>query len=230
MRPLKYIAIGVFLLVLIQSSYAQFKILGVTSGRSSSDNVELALVHIRPLLQSPAKPVASRSFEDAPVSIAISTSEPVTAADNVRIEPEGSKIIKLQIMDPSAARNISTRERKLQYSNLLTDNNIINIAPLKPTSIPTTTNGPIPSHRRRATGSTVLNGDSELFYIRTPSSPAPFKKHYQTKENDIISDFVLQRYKRRKYKSKCRCERIWNCPRIQLSIARCAPDYFMCCF
>ncbi|XP_053686238.1 uncharacterized protein LOC128735775 [Sabethes cyaneus] len=225
-----YLAIRVFLLILVQPSYAQFKILGVASGRSTSDNVEVALVHIRPLLQHPTEPVAPRSFEDAPISIAISTSEAVTTADTAPVELESSKIIKLQIMDPSAARNISTREGKLQYSNHLTDNDIINIAPLKLSSNPATTAIPAPSHRRRATGSVTLTGDSELFYIHTPSSPAPFKKHYQTKENDIISDFVLQRYKRRKYKSKCRCERIWNCPRIQLSIARCAPDYFMCCF
>ncbi|KAL1374585.1 hypothetical protein pipiens_004866 [Culex pipiens pipiens] len=130
-------------------------------------------------------------------------------------------------MDSLPARNISTREGKLQNSgNHRTDNDIINIAPLqRPTIATSTLASPTSSHRRRATGSVKLTGDSEMFFIHKPSSPAPFKKQHQSKENDVIADFVIQRYKRRKYKSKCRCERIWNCPRIQISIAS---FFFLC--
>ncbi|GAB0099983.1 hypothetical protein DMENIID0001_158890 [Sergentomyia squamirostris] len=35
--------------------------------------------------------------------------------------------------------------------------------------------------------------------------------------------------KYRGYKSKCRCEKIWKCHKMQISIARCPPDHFMCC-
>ncbi|XP_065095018.1 uncharacterized protein LOC135716259 [Ochlerotatus camptorhynchus] len=227
MWHLKYLSIFIAILVIINESDAQFKILGITSGRSNSDGGELALVQIKPLQLNETEVVEPRSFKEARIStispIDITTS---TTDRSTTVETQTSKIIKLQIMDSSEARNISTRERKLQYENHRTDN-IINISPLKPVSLH---GGPSSSHRRRATGSIKLTGESDLFYIQKPSSPAPFKKHHQPKENDVISDFVIQRYKRRKYKSKCRCERIWNCPRIQISIARCAPDYFMCCF
>lgn len=48
-------------------------------------------------------------------------------------------------------------------------------------------------------------------------SPAPAIKHHKA-------------IKRNNYKSRCRCERISNCPRIQLSVSRCEPNYFLCCF
>lgn len=34
---------------------------------------------------------------------------------------------------------------------------------------------------------------------------------------------------RNHYKSKCSCERISNCPKIQISVSRCKPNYFLCC-
>lgn len=36
--------------------------------------------------------------------------------------------------------------------------------------------------------------------------------------------------KKRRYRSRCRCEKISNCPRIQISVARCPSEYFLCCF
>lgn len=36
--------------------------------------------------------------------------------------------------------------------------------------------------------------------------------------------------KRNMYKSRCRCEPISNCPRMQISVTRCPPNEFMCCF
>ncbi|XP_062560350.1 uncharacterized protein LOC134224787 [Armigeres subalbatus] len=213
--------------LLLHRCDAQFKILGVSSSRSNNRGSKLELVQIKALQAGAKESVQSRSFQEAPTT---STSIDTTATTEMsQLDTQTSKIIKLQIMDSAVAHNISSREGKLQYDNLRTDNDIINISPLRPSSF---AGGPVSSHRRRATGSVKLTGDSDLFYIQKPSSPAPFKKNNQPpKENDIqIGDFVIQRYKRRKYKSKCRCERIWNCPRIQISIARCAPDYFMCCF
>lgn len=35
--------------------------------------------------------------------------------------------------------------------------------------------------------------------------------------------------KYRGYRSKCRCEKIWKCQKMQISIARCPHDHFMCC-
>ncbi|XP_039440479.1 uncharacterized protein LOC120421358 [Culex pipiens pallens] len=237
MLYLKFLTVlEITVLLMLQQTQAQFKILGITSGRSN--NGDVALVQIKPLQPNVSEPVQSRSFGDEPIMMVESSMTPNTTVRIISmpteapVESQTSKIIKLQIMDSLPARNISTREGKLQNSgNHRTDNDIINIAPLqRPTIATSTLASPTSSHRRRATGSVKLTGDSEMFFIHKPSSPAPFKKQHQSKENDVIADYVIQRYKRRKYKSKCRCERIWNCPRIQISIARCAPDYFMCCF
>ncbi|XP_013146959.1 PREDICTED: uncharacterized protein LOC106109865 [Papilio polytes] len=35
---------------------------------------------------------------------------------------------------------------------------------------------------------------------------------------------------RRKFRSNCRCEKIWNCPKLQITVPRCPDEYFMCCF
>lgn len=69
------------------------------------------------------------------------------------------------------------------------------------------------------------------------------KSKYQQKLNNAIPDTMNRspvhnpnqlRYqktsKRNRYKSRCRCERISNCPRIQISVTRCEPNYFLCCF
>lgn len=35
---------------------------------------------------------------------------------------------------------------------------------------------------------------------------------------------------RRAFVSKCRCSTLSNCPKLQISIARCSPGEFVCCF
>ncbi|CAH2093399.1 unnamed protein product [Euphydryas editha] len=35
---------------------------------------------------------------------------------------------------------------------------------------------------------------------------------------------------KRKFKSRCRCEKIENCPKLQITVPRCPNDYFLCCF
>lgn len=49
------------------------------------------------------------------------------------------------------------------------------------------------------------------------------------KQLDELKLKKITRY-RNSFKTRCRCERISNCPRIQITIHRCAQDYFMCCF
>lgn len=43
-----------------------------------------------------------------------------------------------------------------------------------------------------------------------------------------INNVIVEGY--RKFRSRCRCERIWNCPKLQITVPRCPEDYFMCCF
>lgn len=44
-----------------------------------------------------------------------------------------------------------------------------------------------------------------------------------------ISPKVDKPYKR-KFKSRCRCEKIENCPKLQITVPRCPNEYFLCCF
>lgn len=40
----------------------------------------------------------------------------------------------------------------------------------------------------------------------------------------------LEKATKRKFRSHCRCEKIWNCPKLQISVHRCPNEYFLCCF
>ncbi|XP_047538034.1 uncharacterized protein LOC125071727 [Vanessa atalanta] len=44
-----------------------------------------------------------------------------------------------------------------------------------------------------------------------------------------VSTKVDRPYKR-KFKSRCRCEKIENCPKLQITVPRCPNEYFLCCF
>lgn len=71
------------------------------------------------------------------------------------------------------------------------------------------------------------------------------KSKYQPKSSSVIPDrpneaaasnnpvdlkyHKIAKYRNR-YKSRCRCERITNCPQIQIAVSRCPSNYFLCCF
>ncbi|CAH0758470.1 unnamed protein product [Diatraea saccharalis] len=40
----------------------------------------------------------------------------------------------------------------------------------------------------------------------------------------------IERTGKRKFKSRCRCEKITNCPKLQITVPRCPEEYFLCCF
>lgn len=40
----------------------------------------------------------------------------------------------------------------------------------------------------------------------------------------------VEKYEKRKFRSRCRCEKIWNCPKLQITVPRCPDEYFLCCF
>ncbi|KAL0818576.1 hypothetical protein ABMA28_009014 [Loxostege sticticalis] len=68
-----------------------------------------------------------------------------------------------------------------------------------------------------------------------PKFPSPryisklgyFKKS-EDYEGSALKNF-LERTGKRKFRSKCRCEKIWNCPRLQITVPRCPDEYFLCC-
>ncbi|EEB11681.1 hypothetical protein Phum_PHUM128940 [Pediculus humanus corporis] len=49
-------------------------------------------------------------------------------------------------------------------------------------------------------------------------------------DNDIDDNQPPRKYGRRGYRSNCRCAKISNCPKLQITIPRCPPEEFVCCF
>lgn len=41
---------------------------------------------------------------------------------------------------------------------------------------------------------------------------------------------LVERAGKKRFRSRCRCEKIWNCPKLQITVPRCPEEYFMCCF
>lgn len=73
-------------------------------------------------------------------------------------------------------------------------------------------------------------------YESRTKAPTPrflSKLSYFQKPDDVKSSIatnLVERPGRRRFKSKCRCEKIWNCPKLQITVPRCPNEYFMCCF
>ncbi|XP_031626812.1 uncharacterized protein LOC116343064 [Contarinia nasturtii] len=62
------------------------------------------------------------------------------------------------------------------------------------------------------------------------NSVIPDASENRSSVNNPIQSKLNKAVKRNRYKSRCRCVRISNCPRIQISVSRCEPNYFLCCF
>lgn len=58
----------------------------------------------------------------------------------------------------------------------------------------------------------------------------------KSKKNSVstnsLNTFIAKTNKpyKRKFKSRCRCEKIDNCPKLQITVPRCPDEYFLCCF
>ncbi|XP_055297685.1 uncharacterized protein LOC129566113 [Sitodiplosis mosellana] len=132
----------------------------------------------------------------------------------------------------------------VQPSDLIPEtDNILMIRRQKPKVKP-----PIGSVHSASNVITKIPSKSEKLFYRTkrPQQRPAFQltNKYQHKFNSVIPESAnrspvhspVQSTKRHKaikrnnYKSRCRCERISNCPRIQISVTRCEPNYFLCCF
>lgn len=77
--------------------------------------------------------------------------------------------------------------------------------------------------------------DSVEYEVSKKPAPRRFysKLSYFQKPNygsALSTNLIDTRSSKRRYRSKCRCERIWNCPKLQISVPRCPEEYFMCCF
>lgn len=67
---------------------------------------------------------------------------------------------------------------------------------------------------------------------KAPSPRFLSKLSYFQKQDvgNSITTNLVERGGKRRFKSKCRCEKIWNCPKLQITVPRCPNEYFLCCF
>ncbi|CAK1552365.1 unnamed protein product [Leptosia nina] len=65
-----------------------------------------------------------------------------------------------------------------------------------------------------------------------PKPKLASKLHYFGKESAFggFARNAVERAAKRRFKSRCRCEKIWNCPKLQITVPRCPDEYFLCCF
>ncbi|XP_045770717.1 uncharacterized protein LOC123871144 [Maniola jurtina] len=64
---------------------------------------------------------------------------------------------------------------------------------------------------------------SKLSYFDKPSAPSGVVTNLVEKAEKVYPGYL------RKFVSSCRCEKIWNCPKLQITVPRCPNEYFMCC-
>lgn len=44
-----------------------------------------------------------------------------------------------------------------------------------------------------------------------------------------FSQNLIAHPEKRRYRTRCKCEKIWNCAKLQISVPRCPEEEFMCC-
>ncbi|XP_073947960.1 uncharacterized protein [Choristoneura fumiferana] len=72
-----------------------------------------------------------------------------------------------------------------------------------------------------------------VYEVKTKAPPKFYSKlSYFEKAKDLNSVVtnLVERPGRRRFRSRCRCERISNCPKLQITVPRCPEEQFMCCF
>lgn len=53
--------------------------------------------------------------------------------------------------------------------------------------------------------------------------------HFGKSSSGSFSQNLISSPGKRRFRSRCRCERIWNCAKLQISVPRCPEEYFLCC-
>ncbi|XP_059054840.1 uncharacterized protein LOC131848897 [Achroia grisella] len=81
----------------------------------------------------------------------------------------------------------------------------------------------------------VSERESELatvaYEARTKAPRFISKLSYFHKTTDLSgSNNLVESGNKKRFRSRCRCEKIWNCPKLQITVPRCPNEYFLCCF
>lgn len=73
----------------------------------------------------------------------------------------------------------------------------------------------------------------EIIVPRTRATPKFVPKLSYFQKPRVFVSFPtnsIEKSAKRRFRSNCRCEKIWNCPKLQISVPRCPNEYFLCCF
>ncbi|CAH0595298.1 unnamed protein product [Chrysodeixis includens] len=57
----------------------------------------------------------------------------------------------------------------------------------------------------------------------------PKLSYFQKSSYGSFSQNLIASPGKRRFRSRCRCEKIWNCVKLQISVPRCPEEYFLCC-
>ncbi|XP_021182476.3 uncharacterized protein LOC110370822 [Helicoverpa armigera] len=68
-------------------------------------------------------------------------------------------------------------------------------------------------------------------YITKAPTPRllPKLSYFGKSSTGSFSQNLIASPGKRRFRSRCRCEKIWNCAKLQISVPRCPEEYFMCC-
>uniref|UniRef100_A0AAG5D1Z1 Uncharacterized protein n=1 Tax=Anopheles atroparvus TaxID=41427 RepID=A0AAG5D1Z1_ANOAO len=205
----------------VERCMGQFKIVDLGYANKidpNSGKISVNLVQIKPLIQVNDSNTQS-PFVKKPVRF---FRKGVNTADM----PQENKFITLQIVNASALKNNSNYHvanmqpmsggitNKLLFRGRITTTKLITRKNSNLTFVDHAKRKPQQSNTSAPTISPITGLKLETYPSEDRTQP-PQK---------------ADRNKYRSFKSRCRCERLWNCARIQISVARCAPDFFICCF
>ncbi|KAJ8711261.1 hypothetical protein PYW07_008503 [Mythimna separata] len=77
---------------------------------------------------------------------------------------------------------------------------------------------------------TTLTTVVEEETTRAPTARQLAKLSYFEKStSSSFSQNLIANGGKRRFRSRCRCEKIWNCAKLQITVPRCPDEYFMCC-
>ncbi|KAJ8712925.1 hypothetical protein PYW08_008229 [Mythimna loreyi] len=53
--------------------------------------------------------------------------------------------------------------------------------------------------------------------------------YFEKSTSGSFSQNLIGNGGKKRFRSRCRCEKIWNCAKLQITVPRCPDEYFMCC-
>uniref|UniRef100_A0A182R2R6 Uncharacterized protein n=1 Tax=Anopheles funestus TaxID=62324 RepID=A0A182R2R6_ANOFN len=208
---LRLLWVPLYLMSIVQQITGQFKIVNLNTANLTNPSNGTArgvnFVQIKPIV------IATGSVHTELSTKSMNESSRALQQEKLPTMMVENRFIKLSIVNSTTIGN-KTRERKIQQAITNARQNEL------PSEVWSKTHRPLTNTKFAS-----VVGYAKKSKIRSATQTEPDPPKTSAPESS-----KMRRNKYRNFKSRCRCERIWNCVRIQISVARCAPDFFMCCF